>query len=221
MGIQILQYEFLGPVPLSEWGPPMGELLYAVLSRDRDRFNILHAGDCEHTDDKAFFIQHEQFKCWVEKAGSDSALYLAVFPMKDSGAQRRRTVLQRIIRSYKPPCNPAADLPEQGPSYNVRRTDAADAAGDGAAGGSASDDAGENAAGDNTGPEMAEPAPSGGAEPPPPTTAANPAPSEPSPPRDAILCPCCGSGMDLEKRIGPGSALYRCAGCNMSETRLD
>ena len=216
MGIQILQYEFLGPVPLSEWGPPMGELLYAVLSRDRDRFNILHAGDCEHTDDKAFFIQHEQFKCWVEKAGSDSALYLAVFPMKDSGAQRRRTVLQRIIRSYKPPCNPAADLPEQGPSYNVRRTDAPDAAGD-----SASDDAGENAAGDNTSPEMAEPAPSGGAEPPPPTKPANPAPSEPSPSRDAILCPCCGSGMHLEKRIGPGSALYRCAGCNMSETRLD
>lgn len=216
MSIQILQYEFLGPVPLSEWGPPMGELLYAVLSRDRDRFNMLHAGDCEHTDDKAFFIQHEQFKCWVEKAGSDSALYLAVFPMKDSGAQRRRAVLQRIIRSYKPPCNPAADLPEQGPSYNVRRTDAADAAG-----GIASDDAGENAAGDNTGPATAEPAPSGGAEPPPPTKAANPAPSEPNPPRDAISCPCCGSGMALEKRIGPGSALYRCAGCNMSETRLN
>lgn len=216
MGIQILQYEFLGPVPLSEWGPPMGELLYAVLSRDRDRFNMLHAGDCEHTDDKAFFIQHAQFKCWVEKAGSDSALYLAVFPMKDSGAQRRQAVLQRIIRSYKPPCNPAADLPEQGPSYNVRRTDAADAAGD-----SASDDAGEDTAGGNTGPAAAEPARSGGAEPPPPTKAANPAPSEPSPPRDAILCPCCGSGMDLEKRIGSGSALYRCAGCNMSETRLD
>lgn len=217
MGIQILQYEFLGPVPLSEWGPPMGEILYAVLSRDRDRFNMLHAGDCEHTDDKAFFIQHEQFKCWVEKAGSDSALYLAVFPMKDSGAQRRRAVLQRIIRSYKPPCNPAADLPEQKPSYDVRRTGAADAAGD-----DTGDDTGENAAGDNTGPEMAGPAPPGGAEPPPPAKeAANPAPSELDSPRGAILCPCCGSGMDLEKRIGPGSALYRCAGCNMSETRLD
>ena len=219
MGIQILQYEFLGPVPLSEWGPPMGELLYAVLSRDRDRFNMLHAGDCEHTDDKAFFIQHEQFKCWVEKAGSDSALYLAVFPMKDSGAQRRQAVLQRIIRSYKPPCNPAADLPEQKPSYNVRRTDAADGAGDSASGDSAS---GDSASGDSASPAMAEPAPSDTAEPPPPAKeAANSAPSESNSSQGAILCPCCGSGMDLEKRIGSNSALYRCAGCNMSETRLD
>ncbi|MDE0090783.1 MAG: hypothetical protein OXP12_05465 [Thaumarchaeota archaeon] len=212
MGIQILQYEFLGPVPLSEWGPPMGEILYAVLSRDRDRFNMLHVGDCEHTDDKAFFVQHEQFKCWVEKAGSDSALYLAVFPMKDSGVQRRRAVLQRIIRSYKPPCNPAADLPEQKPSYNVRRTDDTDAGGD---------NGGDNGS-DNGSPEMAESAPSEPADPPPPAKdAADAAPSEPDSPRGAILCPCCGSGMDLEKRIGSNSALYRCAGCNMSETRLD
>lgn len=213
MGIQILQYEFLGPIPLSEWGPPMGELLYAVLSRDRDRFNMLHAGDCEHTDDKAFFVQHEQFKCWVEKAGSDSALYLAVFPMKDSGAQRRQAVLRRIIRSYKPPCNPAADLPEQGPSYNVRRTDATGAGGDNGDGGDT---------GDNGGPAVAEPAPSDTAEPPTLTEeATTPAPSESNSSRDAISCPCCGSGMDLEKRIGSNSALYRCSGCNMSETRLD
>lgn len=214
MGMQILQYEFLGPVPLSEWGPPMGEILYAVLSRDRDRFNMLYAGDCEHTDDKAFFVQHGQFKCWVEKAGSDSALYLAVLPMKDSGAQRRQAVLQRIIRSYRPPCNPAADMPEQRPSYNVRRADDADDAGDG-------DSDGDSGAGDNAGPEVAEPAPSDTTEPPSSTNAADPAPPESDSSRGAVLCPCCGSGMDLEKRIGSGSALYRCAGCNMSETRLD
>ena len=188
----------------------MGEILYAVLSRDRDRFNMLYAGDCEHTDDKAFFVQHGQFKCWVEKAGSDSALYLAVLPMKDSGAQRRQVVLQRIIRSYRPPCNPAADIPEQRPSYNVRRADVGDGDGDG-----------DGGAGDDAGPDVGEPAPSDTTAPPPSTKAADPAPPESNSSRGAILCPCCGSGMDLEKRIGSGSALYRCAGCNMSETRLD
>ena len=120
MGLQILQYEFLGPVPLAEWGPPMGELLYLVLSKRRDRFNMLYADDCEHTDDRAFFVQHPRFKCWVEKAGSDTALHLAVLPMAGSGTQRRQAVLHRIVSSYRPPCNPPPDL-SKAPSYNVRR----------------------------------------------------------------------------------------------------
>ena len=90
----------------------------------------------------------------------------------------------------------------------MRRTDATDADGDNGS--------------DNGGPEVAEPAPSEPAEPTPPAKeSADAAPPEPNSSQGAILCPCCGSGMDLEKRIGPNSALYRCTGCNMSETRLD
>ena len=92
-------------------------------------------------------------ECWVEKAGSDSALYLAVFPMKDSGAQRRQAVLQRIIRSYKtavqsrrrpalskgPAITCAGPMPLM-PPVTVPPGD------------SASDGAGEDTAGDNAGP---------------------------------------------------------------------
>jgi len=121
VSIQVLQYEFLGPIKLSEWGPPMGELVYMIMGRDKDRFNMLYVGDCDNTDDKAFFVQHEQFKCWVERAGSDTSLYLAVFPMKDSDAKRRQTVLSRIVANYHPPCNPV-NAETIRPSYNVRRT---------------------------------------------------------------------------------------------------
>ena len=58
LSIQILQYEFLGPIPLDEWGPPMEKLVFLILSRDKDKFNIVYVGDCEKTDDKSFFVQH-------------------------------------------------------------------------------------------------------------------------------------------------------------------
>ena len=34
--IQILQYEFLGPIKLSEWGPPMDRVAYIIFSKNKD-----------------------------------------------------------------------------------------------------------------------------------------------------------------------------------------
>ncbi len=120
LGIQILQYEFLGPVPLNQWGPPMEKLLYLVMSRDKDRFSILYGGNCEKTDEKSFFVQHDRFKCWMQHAGSEESLYLAILPMFDSDAKHRRSTLARITAHYKPPCN-AGDAPAPSPEYAVRR----------------------------------------------------------------------------------------------------
>ena len=36
MSIQILQYEFLGPIKLSEWGPPMDRVVYIIFSKNKD-----------------------------------------------------------------------------------------------------------------------------------------------------------------------------------------
>ena len=119
MGIQVLQYEFMGPIPLDEWGPPMEKLVYLILARNKDRFNIIYAGDCEKTEDKAFFVQHSQFKCWADQAGSERSLYLAIFPMFGSGKDHRQNVLQRIITHYKPGCNESEIMKEK-PGYAVR-----------------------------------------------------------------------------------------------------
>ncbi|MDX1533798.1 MAG: hypothetical protein R3230_06315, partial [Nitrosopumilaceae archaeon] len=62
MSIQILQYEFLGPIRLSEWGPPMEKVVYLIMSRDKDRFNIIYADECEKTEKNDFFTQNDQFK---------------------------------------------------------------------------------------------------------------------------------------------------------------
>lgn len=122
LSIQILQYEFLGPIPLDEWEPPMKKLVYLILSRDKDRFNIIYAGDCEKTDDKSFFVQHSEFKCWVKQSGSEKYLYLAILPMFESSNEQRQNALTRILTYYKPPCNPV-ESPKVNTDYVVRKTE--------------------------------------------------------------------------------------------------
>ena len=118
LGIQILQYEFLGPIPLDEWGPPMEKLVYLILSRDKDKFNIVYVGECEKTDDKSFFVQHPQFKCWVQHSKSEKYLYLAILPLFESSNDHRKNVLNKIKSFYKPPCNPI-EVIETKPDYVV------------------------------------------------------------------------------------------------------
>ena len=123
MSIQILQYEFLGPIPLSDWGPPMAKLIYVIMSRNGEKFNIVYAGNCSDTNDKTFFTQHEHFKCWVQHTGSEESLHLAIFPMPDSNDAHRNHILNKILSSYRPPCNPIQQTTDPEPSYTVRQTE--------------------------------------------------------------------------------------------------
>ena len=117
MSIQILQYEFLGPVNLDQWGPPMEKVVYLILGRDKDSFRIVYAGECEKTDEKAFFIDNSNFKCWVKQASSEKSLYLAILPLFDAAKEQRMHILEKIIAHYKPPCNDA-HVPEP-PAYKI------------------------------------------------------------------------------------------------------
>ena len=180
MVFQLLQYEFLGPVPLDEWGPPMEKLVYLVLSRSKDdKFSLLYVGTCEKTEEKSFFVQHPGFKCWVQHAGSERFLHLAILPMFESGGDARQVVSDKIAAHYSPPCNPARDRQE--PGYVVRRPQQE--------------------------PQPQQPQPQ-------PPQQQGAAPPEP------FACPCCGSEMRPDQ-ILERSTVFRCAGCGMSDTRLN
>jgi len=103
--IQILHYEFLGPVQLSDWGPPMEKLVYLIMARNEDKFDIIFADECEKTEATDFFTKNNHFKCWISNAGSEKNLYLSIYPMWDSTTIERKRVLQRIISRFKPTCN--------------------------------------------------------------------------------------------------------------------
>ena len=62
MTIQILHYEFLGPIKLSDWGPPMDDVIYVIMSREKDTFNVTYVGQSEKTGKTDFFTKNEKFK---------------------------------------------------------------------------------------------------------------------------------------------------------------
>ncbi|EGP94132.1 hypothetical protein [Nitrosarchaeum koreense] len=118
MSIQILQYEFLGPIKLSEWGPPMEKVVYLILSRQKDFFKIIYADDCEQTSDEKFFINHPSFKCWNNSA-LEKSLHLAILPMFESGNEERKRISDLIIARYHPICN--EEVKEVKPDYKIRQ----------------------------------------------------------------------------------------------------
>ena len=109
MSIQILQYEFLGPIKLSEWGPPMDRVVYIIFSKNKDVFNIIYIAESEKTESKDFFTKNDQFKCWLSYAGKEENLYLSIYPMWESSQPQRNQLVKKIIRKYKPVCNKADD----------------------------------------------------------------------------------------------------------------
>ena len=105
MAIQILHYEFLGPIKLSDWGPPMDEVVYIILARDKDTFNIIYVEQSKKTNELDYFTKNDKFKCWLDNAGSENNLYLSIYPMTDSEENERKKIVSKTIEKYKPICN--------------------------------------------------------------------------------------------------------------------
>ena len=105
MTIQILHYEFLGPIKLSEWGPPMEAVVYIIFSKNKDVFNMLHVAETGKTESQDFFTKNDQFKCWLSHAGNEENLYLSIYPMWESSKSQRKQLENKIISKYRPVCN--------------------------------------------------------------------------------------------------------------------
>ena len=120
MPIQILQYEFLGPIRLSEWGPPMEEVVYILFAKNKDVFNIIYAGESGKTEASDFFTKNEQFKCWLSNAGGENNLYLSIYPMWESNQSARKQLVRKIVDRYKPVCNQVSEDSENRPTNTAQ-----------------------------------------------------------------------------------------------------
>ena len=98
MTIQILHYEFLGPIKISEWGPPMDKVVYIIFNQNKSGFIPLYAGESEKTDQKDFFTQNDSFKCWIQHAGSEEQLYLSILPLWESEEAERKRIEAQGVR---------------------------------------------------------------------------------------------------------------------------
>ncbi len=105
MTIQILHYEFLGPIKLAEWGPPMDEVIFVILAREKDIFNVIYVEQSEKTNKNDFFTKNEKLKCWLTHVGSEENLYLSIYLMPNSDEKDRQRIVAKAISHYKPICN--------------------------------------------------------------------------------------------------------------------
>lgn len=103
--LQVLHYEFLGPVKLSQWGPPMEKVVYLLLYQENDKFHIFYVDQCEKTNDPGFFTKNPLFKNWIKFAGSEENIYLCILPLFESTTEERQKIATKIISHYKPICN--------------------------------------------------------------------------------------------------------------------
>jgi hypothetical protein len=97
----------------------MEKVVYLIMSRQKDSFNIIYAGDCEHAADEGFFTNHPSFKCWTEQSGPEKLLYIAILPMFESGNDERKQILDKIITRYHPICNLEINYDVK-PEYKIR-----------------------------------------------------------------------------------------------------
>jgi len=229
LAIQILHYEFMGPIRLDEWGPPMEEVVYILLARSRDRFSLIYADQCTKSDDAGFFTKNPRFKCWMSQAGSEDNLYVAVHPMFGSSARDRMFAVGKIVSKYSPHCNtepapgqaggepaprPAREQggpsqkplgfvdPKKGPRHYVRRYLDEESYRDWfhrSYPGRTISEGLGISEGEYR--KIADEL------------------SRPGTSGDPVRCACCGSDMALERELRQ-SSLYRCEACGISDTRL-
>jgi len=123
LAIQIFQYEFLGPILLDEWGPPMEEVVYLIMARQNEKFTILYVDETEKVTEKDFFTKNPRFKCWLTNSGKEKNMYLSIYPMWKSERSERLRIVHKVISGFKPVCNLAEpessqekpEQPELGP----------------------------------------------------------------------------------------------------------
>jgi len=83
----------------------MEEVVYIILEREKDKFNILYVDQIDKTDEKDFFTKNEKFKCWISHAISENHLHLSILPMWKSDKKERERIVHKTISKYNPICN--------------------------------------------------------------------------------------------------------------------
>ena len=83
----------------------MEEVVYALLSRTKDTFNIIYVSESDKTNETDFFTQNKKFKCWLSHAGNENDLYLSIYPMWNTSKEERIRIVEKAIAKYSPVCN--------------------------------------------------------------------------------------------------------------------
>jgi len=103
-GITISSIVFDGPYQLNNWESTEGAVVYCILYKDPKNWNVAYVGESDNLD-KGSISSHPKRDCWIGKAGSESNLYIAIYPLPDSVQRQRLRITAKIKLENEPPCN--------------------------------------------------------------------------------------------------------------------
>jgi hypothetical protein len=104
MGIAISGIMFDGPYSLNDLDIPKGAAVYSVLYKQADNWHVVYVGETSDLNEKSINLHHKR-GCWIERAGSELNLYIAIYPMPDSIQRQRQRIQAKIKFENEPPCN--------------------------------------------------------------------------------------------------------------------
>ena len=104
MSIAISGILFDGPYSLSSWDSTGGAALYCILYKQADKWNVVYVGETSNLDENVI-SSHQKRDCWLERTGSESNLYIAIYPMPNSTERQRLRIEAKIKIENEPPCN--------------------------------------------------------------------------------------------------------------------
>lgn len=101
---------FNGPYPITNWDAPDRAGVYAVMIRldppnEPDTYRIIYFGESGDLSERGFCKSHHKYHCWIDKAGSESNLYIGIHLMPNSTVEDRKKTESGLVNKYNPICN--------------------------------------------------------------------------------------------------------------------
>lgn len=110
MSIEISKRIFDGPHLIKEWDPLNFPAIYAIMMKPQpednpDGFQIIYLCQSDELSADKAHQNHAKYKCWFEKAGFRSNIYISAHVMPRSTFKEREELKNALISIHNPPCN--------------------------------------------------------------------------------------------------------------------
>ena len=108
MNIIFDEHEFNKPIRIAKWEPPKAAGLYVILKPDLSISPIplkpIYFGQTRNFVERGLLKSHE-ICMWAKEAESEEGVFIAIYIMRGSIEEERKTMVAELIAKYQPACN--------------------------------------------------------------------------------------------------------------------
>jgi len=100
---------FDDPTKATDWDSPKKAAVYAIMRKPDEEnkpttYRIMYFGESGNLEERGFWKSHHKYECFIEKAGSESNIYVGIHVMPNSTEEKRKAVESKLLEKYNPDC---------------------------------------------------------------------------------------------------------------------